>query len=142
VDADGNNSEISVQLKVDSKPDGAFADLVFVNNSASKEAFLYKYNTCIVGRIRNNVFKIQSEGKPIQYIGKLAKRPDPRPEDFAKLDPQSSLRCVVRLDEAYDFAPGSHAYEIEYFALHPYLGKPGYVKLRSNRVQINYSPTK
>ena len=142
VDSEPNDGTVTVQLKVEAKSEGAFAELTFLNTSSSEEASLYKYNTCLENRIRNNVFKIESEGQAVQYIGRLAKRPDPKPEDFAKLPPHATLSCVVRLDDAYRFLPGSHSYEIEYFALHPFPGKSGYMKLRSNRVRFVYAPLK
>jgi hypothetical protein len=126
-------NQIDVKLEIAADENKATATLTYTNTS-STDAYLDKINGCVNGSIKNHVFRISSEGKEIEYIGILAKRKDPGPDDFVKLPPKGVLMARVNLNEAYEFFSGAHEYKAHYFALHSFPDRPGYSKLKSNEV--------
>ncbi len=124
---------VTVNLRIDIVGNRVQATLDFINRS-SGTAFLEKINACVSRKIRNNVFEIRSQGTRIPYIGILAKRNPPGPEDFIGIAPGKEFVTAVFLDEAYDFLPGSHVYTARYSALHDYPDKDDYFELQSDEV--------
>lgn len=121
---------LAVDLSVDVLGKRPRASLTFVNGTAHN-VFLEKVNACVSGKIENDVFQITSNGVPLRYVGMLAKRNPPGPQDFVKIVPGQKLISVVFLDDAYEFLQGQHSYTARYSALHDYPDKPDYFELSS-----------
>src|SRR5919199_264706 len=108
-------SEISVSIKVMSSEvrasDRQNVRFTLTNNSDETICVL-KWNTPLEG-INNNIFRIEKDGKVAVYLGKLVKRGTPRPEDYATIEPRSSVSSEVDLLESYDISePG--VYDVTY----------------------------
>jgi hypothetical protein len=124
---------VTVELRVDIIGKRVQATLDFTNRS-SGTAFLEKINACASRKIENDVFEIKSKDTRISYIGMLAKRNPPGPEDFIGIAPGKKFKTAVFLDEAYEFLPGRHDYSVRYSALHDYPDKDDYFELQSAEV--------
>ena len=133
-----NKESIDVNLTVEVSPSGLFATLVYTNNSP-KKVYIEKINGCLDGVIENNVFLITNEGEKIKYVGILAKRKPPGPDDFAVIEYNDKLTTRVRLDECYNFLPGLHDYVAIYSAFHTYRDRPGFYELKSNQKIFSFS---
>ncbi len=108
---------ISVELSVAAEGPAVTAKLTFRNRSA-KDVFLDPLMGCLDGKVRHKVFRIESAGKAVPYLLKMAKREATRPEDLVRLAGGGSLEIRARLDEAYGFFPGTHEYRAVYDAFH------------------------
>ncbi len=124
---------VTVELRVDIIGNRVQATLDFTNRS-SGTAFLEKINALVSRKIGNDVFEIKSQGTRISYIGALAKRNPPGPNDFIGIAPGKKFTTAVFLDEAYEFLPGRHVYSARYSALHDYPDKDDYFELQSAEV--------
>jgi hypothetical protein len=126
---------VTVELRIDIVGTRVQATMDFINRS-SGTAFLEIVNACANRKIENDVFEIKSQGARIPYIGILAKRNPPGPDDFLGIAPGKKFSTVVFLDEAYEFLPGHHAYSVRYSALHDYPDKDDYFELQSQEVSF------
>jgi len=129
---------VSAELEVEVKESGIMGRLRFTNHS-KQAVSLEKINGCLDGVIENNVFRIVSDGKSVEYSGILAKRQPPGPGDFRKIEPGRTLETVVNLSKAYDFFPGSHTYRVTYKAYHSYPGNSDFWILKSNEAAFTAS---
>jgi hypothetical protein len=60
-----------------------------------------------------DAFRVRRDGAEVRYRGALAKRGDPRIEDYLRLEPGRSATAAADLAAGYDFSqPGS--YEVEF----------------------------
>lgn len=126
-------SAVSVRLEMHVSGSSVKAHLTFLNAS-SQDAFLEKSKAIVDGSLENNVFRITSAEKKLPYIGIMAKRGEPSPEDFLRLPPGQQFGTTVDLTMAYEFLPGTHNYRIYYTALHAYTDNKDFWALRSNEV--------
>jgi hypothetical protein len=127
---------VAVDLRVNAVGTHVQATLEFLNRSPQM-VFLEKINACASRKIENDVFQIKSEGSAVPYIGMLAKRNPPGPDDFIAIAPQQKFVTAVFLDQAYQFAAGSHVYTARYSALHDYPDKDDYFELQSQEVTFS-----
>jgi hypothetical protein len=127
----------AVSLTVNPTAQGVLATVTFANNGAVPAA-LYKWNACFGNQIHNDVFEIEHESEMVSYIGRLAKRGEPKAEDFVTVLPGEKVSYTVNLGTAYGFPGGKHQYKIRYSALNPYLGRPGFDSLKSNEAVFEY----
>jgi peptidyl-Lys metalloendopeptidase len=58
------------------------------------------------GQMDADLFEVVQDGRPVDYVGRLAKRPAPAPGDFAILRPGQSLRGRTELTRHYDMHGG------------------------------------
>lgn len=133
-----NLSQIEVKLDISIAEKDVKAVLIFTNTS-STDAYVERINGCLDGNIKNNVFKITADNQKIDYIGILAKRRPPEPNDFVKLQPNEQINTQVKLNEAYEFLPGTHKYQVFYTAYHSFPDRDDIVKLESNKVDFTYN---
>ena len=123
----------TVELQVHVVGNRVQAILNFVNRS-NGTVYLEKVNACASGTIENDVFEIKSQQKRVAYIGILAKRNPPGPDDFFGIAPGGQFTTTVSLDQAYEFLQGFHRYTARYSALHDYPDKDDYFELQSEEV--------
>ena len=129
---------VQVNLEVQVSGRNVAAKLTF-RNAGSQDAFIERVNACDGGRIRNDIFEITTDGQRVPYIGRLAKRAAPGPEDFIKVAPGQSLSNTVQLDSVYQFPPGPGTYKVRYSALNPFPDRDGFFELISNEVDFTLS---
>lgn len=122
---------VQVNLEVQAQGRNVTAKLTF-RNAGGQDAFIERVNACDGGRIRNDLFEITRDDQRVPYIGRLAKRAAPGPEDFIKVAPGHSLSNTVQLDSVYQFPPGPGTYTVRYSALNPYPDRDGFFELVSN----------
>lgn len=63
-------------------------------------------------------FVITSNGKEIEYIGPMIKRPPYARGDFRWLQPGEKIERNLNIENLFEFLPGAHEYKI----VHVYLG--------------------
>jgi hypothetical protein len=128
---------IDVQLSVEVKDQAIFAHLVFTNNT-TEQLNLDKYNICLDGKFRNNVFEITDEkGGEASYTGPMLKRKI-RPEDFILLKKNEKVKVAVNLNDGYKLIKG-RKYFVQYYAFNPGLLKDSpLMEMESNKVSILY----
>lgn len=78
----------------------------------------------------SEVFQLTRNGTPVDYVGKLVKRPLPSAADFAVLRPGQAQRVVVDLAAAYDLAD-SGDYTITYAKPLQYASLSGGAQLKT-----------
>ena len=125
--------QVQVNLVVQVQGRSVTATLTF-RNASGQDAFIERVNACDGGRIRNDLFEITKDDQRVPYIGRLAKRAAPGPEDFIKLAPGQSLSNTVQLESVYAFPPGAGTYKIRYSAYNPFPDRDGFFELVSNEV--------
>ena len=133
-----SSNPVAVKLVVATSSATIAATLTYTNTS-SENAFIEKINGCLDGHIDNNVFELTADNRRIDYTGILVKRRAPGPDDFVKLPPGEKLITTVRLEETYEFLPGSHTYRVVYSALHSYPEHPGFIELKSNEEKFSFT---
>ena len=57
-------------------------------------------------RLDANLFEVTRDGKPVDYLGILVKRPAPTPADFVAIAPGKSISGRTELSRHYDMASG------------------------------------
>jgi peptidyl-Lys metalloendopeptidase len=83
-----------------------------LTNNSNETINVLKWNTPLEG-VNNDIFKIEKDGKPAVYLGKMVKRGGPRPEDYITIEPRGSVSVDVDLTEHYDISePGQ--YDVRY----------------------------
>ncbi|MEK8031955.1 M35 family metallo-endopeptidase [Ideonella sp. DXS29W] len=66
-------------------------------------------------RLQSPLFRIiKEDGTPAAYVGPLAKRVKPRPEDYVRIEAGATLKYRVELTGAYELGNGQHT--VEYIA--------------------------
>ncbi len=66
--------------------------------------------------LEENVFDITLDGKPVRYVGKLVKRPEPTVDDFIPIEPGESITATIDLSPYYKLGHVG-TYAIAYQAL-------------------------
>jgi hypothetical protein len=64
------------------------------------------------GRLSNNLFQVEVDGKPVSYRGMMAKRAPPG--RFIELKPGAAYRTVVELSSDYPVPPGKHRLTVRF----------------------------
>ena len=129
----------SVTLSVDVSSHRVLVYLAFENHSADQDFYLEK-SKVPEAPLRSDLFRIESEGKPVAYLGPMAKRRAPGPEDFVKLAPREELKKGADITDLYGFLPGSHDYTIQYCAFHSDPHDPSrIVELKSEPVSFTFA---
>jgi peptidyl-Lys metalloendopeptidase len=83
-----------------------------LTNNSNETVNVLKWNTPLEG-INNDLFRIEKDGKPAIYLGRMVKRGAPEPEDYITIEPNSSVSVEVDLTEYYDISePGQ--YDVRY----------------------------
>lgn len=57
-------------------------------------------------RLEADLFQVTRDGKPVDYLGILVKRPEPTPADFVAIAPGQSVSGRTELSRHYDMASG------------------------------------
>jgi len=126
----------SVALAVHVSGPSVVATLVFENHSDG-DVYLDRRNACAAGVIENDVFEIRAGRRRVSYLGALAKRRPPTPDDFIRLGAGQTFTTEVKLERAYGFLKGRHEYEARYVAIHQYPSRP-LLELQSNPERFSF----
>jgi hypothetical protein len=132
------SSRVFAQLSVRVEGRQVLAKLEFVNRS-NEDLFIEKFNACFNGEIENNVFRITTDGRTLNYVGILAKRRRPIGEDYLRIEPGQSYTTQTDLVKAYAFLQGSRLYEGLYSAMISYPRRDGCWSLESNKSTFRYT---
>jgi hypothetical protein len=134
------NMPANVALGIDVLAQGVIVHLAISNSSKDTLLYVEKGKALVTHPLRNKVFRITCQGTEIAYIGPMAKRSAPGPEDYFRLLPGTELKTSANITALYEFLPGSHEYTIEYWAFH---GDPSddskLIELKSAAVIFRFS---
>ncbi len=83
-----------------------------VTNSLNRKLLLDGLTVAADGSIKNDVFVVTVDGKPVDYHGMMKKRAPPGPEGFVNLAPGAEYKKVIELSESYPIPPGKHVVEV------------------------------
>ncbi len=98
-------SSLSAQVTIKIAPiEGSMVRFTATNNTNREVSFL-RYNTPLDG-FEANLFRVERNGKPLPYMGKLVLRLGPTEQDYVTLGANESVESVVDLSEAYDLSQG------------------------------------
>lgn len=129
-----------VDLKVEISANRVIAHLKFSNPSEGAPFYIEKSKAIATPVLRSKLFRIECQGEEIAYIGAMAKRTAPGPEDYLLLSPETELKRTVDITDIYSFLPGPHEYTIIYRAFH---SDPNdstkLTELKSNQVTFVFS---
>jgi hypothetical protein len=116
---------------------GAFRVVLSFRNDGAGEAYLYRPNACLEGRIDNDVFTVFQGTTRVAYTGRYVKRPAPRPHDFLAVPPRSASVVEVDLASAYGLVSGV-ACTVFYEAFHDNpLGTDDLWEVTSNTITLD-----
>jgi peptidyl-Lys metalloendopeptidase len=76
-----------------------------ITNTTDQELSFLRYNTPL-GGFDAELFSVTRDGEPVTYIGRLALRLGPTPEDWVTLEAGESIDAWIDLFEAYDMRRG------------------------------------
>ena len=106
---------LSSEIQADKAALGV-ADDVFVrftlHNGSKEDLFVLSWQTPLRG-VRENIFDVRRDGKPVQYVGRLYKWATPQAQDFIRIPAGGSVTARVELSSAYDISR-SGEYSIQY----------------------------
>ena len=108
----------TAQLAVEVSGQHAVVRLTITDPSPDQPFFVEKSKFPSAPPLRAKLFRIESEGKEVRYIGPMAKRPAPTREDFLRIPPGGEIHGAADITELYAFLPGTHEYTIVYRAFH------------------------
>jgi hypothetical protein len=131
-------SPIRVQLTVHADSGTLTATLRFVNRSRAPQ-YLDKHMACLDGQMRSRVLMMYRGRTELPYLLPMGKYPAPGPDDYVPLAPGASLEATVRLDTAYELAPGRHRYRVRYDAFHGRPDSDALLQLTSNDADVWYT---
>lgn len=79
-----------------------------LTNDGSSPVLVLRWDTPVDG-IEANILRVERDGEPVPYVGKLVKRAAPQPEDYLELGPGESMTFTFDPSTAYDMsAPGRY----------------------------------
>jgi hypothetical protein len=88
-------------------------ELTFENKGTSTIE-LDKFSIVFDGELKNDMFKISSGDKAIEYIGMAVRRAPPGPKGFVKLKPREIVKTKFDLGKTYRFPDSGGTYTIKY----------------------------
>lgn len=83
-----------------------------LRNDSSADLYVLSWQTP-VGGVKENIFEVSRDGKPVDYTGRLYKWATPRAEDFIRIPAGGKVSARVELSSAYDISR-SGSYSIQY----------------------------
>jgi len=95
-----------------------------VTNQGDRVLYLLKWYTPLEG-VAGKIFRVTRDGQELDYLGILAMRGDPTPDQYVTLEPGGSASAAFDIAQYYDFSqPGTYqiAYQspwISYLSEHP-----------------------
>jgi peptidyl-Lys metalloendopeptidase len=126
---------LAVQIAAEPiEPAGIRVSLTFRNPNAIPMR-LWTGFTPQDGNPSGNWFRISSDGRPVAYIGPLAKRRAPTAEEFQVLPPGDTLTAVMNLIGLYDL-PRRRPVTIRFEAYDPSIEDQPLSLLVSNEVRV------
>jgi len=132
---------VRCDLRCEFTKDGVVAKLLFKNTSQG-DILLTKRNM-LVGvegaRLAWSPFTITNNGVEMQYIGMLAKRPEPTNDDYCRLRPGEVLETMTNISRSYKLTrtTGSHGcYRIYYSCVNIIPRTESIVEIVSNIVEV------
>jgi hypothetical protein len=127
--------EVHLRLEVDQGQ--LTAGLTFYNRS-SIPVFVERAKTLPGRSLEYNLFRIREGEQTIRFVGEMAKRPPPSPDDFVGIPPRGVMESRVRIDRWYRFLKESREYEICYQAVNSTCGDQPLFVMESNPLKIVY----
>lgn len=85
---------------------GAADDVVVritYQNDSSQDIYLLSWQTPLEN-VRENIFDVQRDGRPVGYIGRLYKWATPKPSDYLRIPAGESVSSDVELSSVYDMS--------------------------------------
>ena len=105
------------------KKDDVVVKVTFTNTSGSPQYVLKSHTP--FEEVEAPLFEITRDGKPVRYMGAIAKRAAPTASDYFLLKPGASYSVRVELSALYDMATTGD-YAIRYHAVSPQLFANGH----------------
>jgi peptidyl-Lys metalloendopeptidase len=106
---------LSAEIQANKASLGA-ADDVFVrfslHNETSQDLYVLSWQTPLRG-IQEDIFDVQRDGQPVDYVGRLYKWATPQASDFIRIPAGGTVSARVELSSAYDITR-SGEYSIQY----------------------------
>ncbi len=131
---------LSALLQTDS-PTYGVSDAMVVRftlaNNGSEPVQVLPWNTPLEGKFTAPIFKVQSNGQEVAYIGPMVKRPAPTAGDYITIKPGEAVSATLNLAEGYA-AYNAGSYSISFDANLAILGGPS-AKLNGASVAPNIS---
>ena len=107
----GLRSEIQADKALLGMTDDVFVRFT-LHNESSEDLYVLSWQTPLRG-IREDIFDIRRDGKPVPYIGRLYKWATPQAGDFVRIPAGGSVAARVELSAAYDISRTGE-YSIQY----------------------------
>ncbi|QBE66481.1 hypothetical protein [Pseudoduganella lutea] len=107
---------VSMQLALEAPPVPGEVRLQVVLENHGRRPALVPRAVASMDRLLGNVFTVRNAatGEPVPYVGPMVKRGPLTAADYLVLKPGQRHAHVIDIGPAYDFRPGTHAYEVSY----------------------------
>jgi peptidyl-Lys metalloendopeptidase len=112
----GSNSlavSLSVSDRATTKDGELLVDVVFTNKGEMPIAMLKWYLPD--GELEGDLFALARDGQPVNYVGKIVKRPAPTLQDLVALAPGESITRTIDIAAHYDLSEAG-VYQMQYAA--------------------------
>jgi peptidyl-Lys metalloendopeptidase len=111
--AGSNNLTVSLSVadRATAKDGELLVDVVFTNKGDMPIAMLKWYLPD--GELEGDLFALARDGQPVNYVGKIVKRPAPTLQDLVALAPGESITRTIDIAAHYDLTQ-SGVYEMQY----------------------------
>ena len=102
-------TDLEIRLSLEVSRSRVMATITYINKG-DYELSILEIPGALYNELREDVFEIKSNDQRLSYIGK--RKMPPQGAKFIKSE--TSLSTSVRIDDSYQFLPGSHTYTIKY----------------------------
>lgn len=111
---DGVTPPVSSKVAVASR-DAQVLVKITIDNQSEQTIFVPRA-LAKPGEPDGNLFDVRdsSNGDPLDYLGRMVKRPPPGKKDYVAIKPHAKLINTVDIGKSYRFVGGRHAYQINF----------------------------
>lgn len=119
------------------KTDIAVETTVRLENTGKHSIYFWSVNAPKDGKASKTLFEITCNNQKLKYIGMMAKRGAPTPEEFIEIKPGEVYSFSIDLKKSYRFPDARGHCAIRYSVLNPLMDGVGFFKIESNTVVVN-----
>jgi peptidyl-Lys metalloendopeptidase len=129
--------EISLEIAA-SKTDGQPKVIAHVNfrNETKKPIKIAKFLIGNGEKATNAFFQVVANAAKIQYVGEMAKRAEPKPEDFITLKPKQEVKGSFDISTSYRWLQNVTEYTIVYESFNHF--SPDEILLTSHPAKVKF----
>lgn len=129
------NQENTMKIDIAKTSDESQVEIAIEFRNSSDRHFPVLKRLLFDGEIMYSPFIVKRNGVDVQYIGMLAKLPQPRQSDMALIGPGETYKATVRLNSLYDVSQAGR-YTVKYSVYNQYPDSDRITEFTSNAISF------